>query len=234
MAARSAGAMVGEGLRGQGAAESRCAAHPVAMAQLSQSPARGTTLGEPPFPDVSADRASVLLSGNSLSDLPATKPEPSWQGWFSTQVWQLMSEQCVPARHWHTVLCVAFPFTFSMRPASGQREHGQGVTASRGASPPRLGSVLAGSTYCLHRFHEEDTASPWSSLADSARSHRGHRQSLLFHCTQRSVFPLQQRLVKKGQGGIPSFQTAPLPAGQGKAGSCGCQDCCTILHGSQG
>lgn len=154
----------------------------------------GTMLGEPPFPEVSADRASVLLSGNSLSDLPATKPEPSWQGWFSTQVWQVMSEQCVPARHWHTVLCVAFPCIFTMRPASGQREHGRGETPSAGASPPsphRLESVVTGSTYCVHRYREEHSASPWSSLADSARSHRGHKWSLLFYCTQRPAFPLQ-------------------------------------------
>lgn len=150
--------------------------------------------GEPPFPEVSADRASVPLNGNSLSHLPATKPEPSWQGWFSTQVWQLMSEQCMPARHWHTVLCVAFPCIFTMRPASGQREHGRAETPGREASPPcphRLGSVGTGSTYCFHRYHEEHSASPWSSSADSARSHRGHRQSLLFHCTQRPAFPLQ-------------------------------------------
>lgn len=49
---------------------------------------------------------------------PATKPKPCLQGSFSTQVWQLASEQCMPARHWHTVLCVAFPCLFTMRPAS--------------------------------------------------------------------------------------------------------------------
>lgn len=178
--------------------------------------------------------ASVLLSGNSLSDLPATKPKPSWQGWFSTQVWQLMSEQCMPAWHWHTVLCVAFPCIFTMRPVSGQRGHGRGETLSRGASPHRLGSVVTGSTYCVHRYHEEHSASPWSSLADSAHSHRGHIQNLLFYCTRRPAFPLQQRLVRKRQGGFPSLQTAPLPAGQGNTGSCGCQDCCSILHESQG
>lgn len=132
MAGRSVEAMGGEGLRGQGAAEARRATLPVATAQLSQSPAM---LEEPPFPEVSTDRTSVLLSGNSLSDLPATKPEPSWHGWFSTQVWQLMSEQCVPARHWHTVLCVVLPCIFTMRPASGHREHRRDETPSWGASP---------------------------------------------------------------------------------------------------
>lgn len=105
------------------------------QAQLSQSLARDTLLGEsPPFPggpEVNAARASVPLRGMSWSDSPATKPKPCWQGWFSTQVWQLMSEQCMPARHWHTVLCVAFPCVFKMRPASGQREHGRGEAPGR-------------------------------------------------------------------------------------------------------
>lgn len=73
------------------------------------------------------DLRSVLpgpLRGTSWSDSPATKPKPRWQGWFSTQVWQLVSEQCMPARHWHTVLCVALPCVFTMRPVSGQREQG--------------------------------------------------------------------------------------------------------------
>lgn len=60
MAGRSAGAVGSEGLRGPRAAEASYAAHPVAIAQLSQGPVRGTMLGEPPFPEVSADGISPV------------------------------------------------------------------------------------------------------------------------------------------------------------------------------
>lgn len=133
MAARSAGAEGARGCRGQ------VCSTPCGNGTALPKPCQGAPCWGSPHSPRSVLMASALLSGNSLTDLPATKPEPSWQGWFSTQVWQLLSEQCMPAWHWHTVLCIAFPRIFSMRPASGQRGHGGGETMSRGASPHQAG-----------------------------------------------------------------------------------------------
>lgn len=76
-----------------------------------------------------------LGEGGSFWVSPDTNPKPCLQGWFSTQVWQLVSEQCMPARHWHTVLCVAFPCVFTMRPVSGQRGKVKHRTGEPGQTP---------------------------------------------------------------------------------------------------
>lgn len=81
--------------------------------------------------------------------------------------------------------------------------------------PPSPGLLGTGSTYCRHRCHGGHSASPWSSSADSVRSHSGCRQSLLCHCIQRPAFPLQKRPVRRGRGGVPPPQAAAQPQDRG-------------------
>lgn len=141
---------------------------------------------------------------------PATKPKPCLQGSFSTQVWQLASEQCMPARHWHTVLCVAFPCLFTMRPAS-VKGSGDTVRVSQGGVQPlRPHTLGTWSTYCPHRFHGACSAFPLSSSAGTDRSHRVCRQSLLCRCIQRPASSLQRGA---GEGGIKE----PSPTGSRSA-----------------